>query len=197
MPSFVLATPVTSGDPGQAQWTNTNALPGGVKFAQFSLQTSTAILGTQAGTVLPFDVDFTIPAGLLEDGDLFFLSFSINVSVDGGGNDSFLTGIQIGGINSLTGVYLQNAGTSGGFVYTSTFGGVPTAGPAAVFVTGGISNEPPYGTGSVQLLGFSAFNVDTTVPVPVRVVWEWQPGAQALSEATLTALQLQIIKKAP
>ena len=37
MPStFVLTTPVTSGDPGQAAWTNTNALPGGVKSAELT-----------------------------------------------------------------------------------------------------------------------------------------------------------------
>jgi hypothetical protein len=197
MPStFVLTTPVTSGDPGQAAWTNTNALPGGVKFAQFAVFTSTGIPGSDT-TLQPFDVDFTIPAGLLEAGDLFFLSFSMNVSVDGGGNDSFVTGVQVGGINSLTGVYTQNAGSSGGFVYTSTFGGVPVGGAAGSLVSGGISNEPPYGTGSVQVLGFAFFNVDTTVPVPVRVLWEWQAGAQAGSSAELTALQLQIIKQAP
>lgn len=197
MPStFVLTTPVTSGDPGQAAWTNTNALPGGVKFAQFAVFNSTAIPGSDT-TLQPFDVDFTIPAGLLEAGDLFFFSFALNVSVDGGGNDSFVTGVQIGGLNSLTGTYTQNAGSSGGFVYNSSFGGVPVAGAAGSIVSGGIANEPPYGTGSIQILGFAFFNVDMTVPVPVRVVWEWQAGAQAGSSAELTALQLQIIKQAP
>ena len=35
------------------------------------------------------------------------------------------------------------------------------------------------------------------VPVLVRVVWEWQAGAQANYSAELTALKLQIIKQAP
>jgi len=194
--AFVLSTPVTSGDPGQAAWTNTNALPGAVKFAQFSILTSTGIPGSDT-TLQPFDVDFTIPAGLLEAGDLFYLSFSCNVSVDGGGNDSFVTGVQVGGINSLTGGFTQNAGSSGGLVYSSTFGGVPVAGVAGTIASGGLLNSPPYAVGDLQFFGFTFFGVDTTVPVPVRVMWEWQVGAQAGSIAELTALQLQIIKQAP
>jgi hypothetical protein len=194
--AFVLSTPVTSGDPGQAAWTNTNALPGAVKFAQFSVFLSTGIPGSDT-TLQPFDVDFTIPAGLLEAGDLFFVSFSCNVSVDGGGNDSFVTGVQVGGINSLTGAFTQNAGSSGGLVYSSTFGGVPVAGATGTLVSGGLLSSPPYAVGDLQFFGFTFFNVDTTVPVPVRVVWEWQAGAQAGSIAELTALQLQIIKQAP
>jgi hypothetical protein len=195
----MLTTPAPSGSPGSAAWTNAAALPGAVKFSQVLIANSTPIFGSDTNPQ-PFDVTITIPAGLLESGDIFLFSYAVTVSVDAAApppGDSFAYGINISGQTSTVPAVTQSPGFTGGLLYGGNFGGVQNAGVAAAILTFGTTSVPDYLVGDVRVDGFTVFNVDTTVPVVVGAQWEWQAGAQALSEATLAAIQVIIIKSAP
>lgn len=200
MSTYLLTTPVPSGSPGQAAWTDGAVLPGatvtnGYGF-DFIMGLATPIPGSDT-TAQGFDYFFTVPAGVLTAGATIKITFVVLAQIANAGVDSYKWGVEIGGVQSLSGVITPvgvqsyvatQAAIDGGFANFLT----PPPGLDMAAFTGLVDVD-----GTVTASQIFAPGVDPSLPVPVKVAWEWQAGTNANSVAYLASFGVTVTQPAP
>ena len=197
MPTYFLGTPVTSGDPGQAQWIDTSTI-GGAKYNVWQVGNpvlSTPIPGTDLSQQA-FDFTLTVPAGRIAIGDTFNLRFLIQA--DGGDaiglGGQFKWGLSIGGVPYLSGISGVSPGVFASITAPNGLDGVflTAVNPVDALLSGTLSVA-----GSFDLLVQPLLNVPIAGPVDINIVWEGQAGTDPTVSATLLTLGFEVCPGVP
>lgn len=187
----------TDVNPGQAVWTNSNLLPGGVIVNDYRFSPSglgTPITASTTAVQL-FDTFATIPAGTLTPGTTLVLSFQISINVVNVGVDAYGYGFKIGNAGGIPGGPTSplNANTtlntlapiSGGFANAIS----PLPNIDFVAFSGTVDQDSVLNPWSAVFP-----NVTPDVDLPVRIAIAWTGASDPGCSASLRQYGITVIR---